>query len=79
MDISRIWLNPKMAFRGVLNSWLIRDRNWVLASLADSADSLAARSISSDCFLAAMLLSVMTIPLSSGKWDIFDAVASYHE
>ena len=35
------WANPRMAFRGVRSSWLMRDRNSLLARLARSASSLA--------------------------------------
>ena len=44
---SSSWAKPRMAFRGVRSSWLIRDRYSLLASLACSAASLARRRSSS--------------------------------
>ena len=38
------WLKPRIAFSGVRSSWLIRDRNSVLAALACSARAVAAAS-----------------------------------
>ena len=44
---SRSWLNPRMALRGVRNSWLIRERNSLLALFARWASSLARPAASS--------------------------------
>ena len=48
------WVKPSTAFSGVRNSWLMRDRNCDLASLARSARALSWRATS------ASLLSVMS-------------------
>ena len=45
---------PIMAFMGVRISWLMLARKSLLARLADSADSFAAFSASSVCFLSVM-------------------------
>src|SRR2546430_8269652 len=42
------------AVRGVRSSWLIRDRNWVLARFARAASPLARRSASSAAFRSVM-------------------------
>ena len=38
---SNNWAKPKMAFNGVLSSWLVRDKNMLLDALASSASFLA--------------------------------------
>jgi hypothetical protein len=44
VDMPSSWLKPRIAFSGVRSSWLILDRNSVLAALARSARSVAAAS-----------------------------------
>ena len=47
-----------MAFKGVLSSWLIRDRNSLLARLARSASKRAARSAASVRLISEMSVVV---------------------
>jgi hypothetical protein len=47
-SICMTWANPRTALSGVRSSWLMRDRNSLLARLARSASCLASASASRD-------------------------------
>ena len=57
------WLKPRIALRGVRNSWLIFDRNSLFALFALSASSLACCRAISACLRSVISLAVPVVPV----------------
>ena len=57
------WQKPRIALRGVRNSWLIFERNSLFALLALSASSLAFCRAISACFRSVISLAVPVVPV----------------
>ncbi len=68
-SISSSWAKPRMALSGVRSSWLIRDRNSLLAWLARSAPNEAWRSDCSRCIRSVTSREMVTVPVTRPLWS----------